>query len=106
MPRRNPRPTRRSREDPMNAYVGTPTSRVDGRAKVTGAAKYAGEFPANKLLHGFVVGATIPCGRIARLDTNAALQIKGVRDVLTHANRPPLAYKDEARKNLVASEEG
>ena len=28
----------------MNAYIGTPTSRVDGRAKVTGAAKYAGEF--------------------------------------------------------------
>src|SRR3954467_1390493 len=105
-PRRNPRPTRRSREDPMNAYVGTPTSRVDGRAKVTGAAKYAGEFPADKLLHGFVVEATIPCGRIARLDTNAALQIKGVLDVLTHANRPPLADKDEAWKDEVAPEEG
>src|SRR3954463_15817188 len=106
MPRRNPRPTRRSREDPMNAYVGTPTSRVDGRAKVTGAAKYAGEFPADRLLHGFVVEATIPCGRIARLDTNAALQIKGVLDVLTHANRPPLADKDEAWKDEVAPEEG
>src|SRR4051795_12851853 len=90
----------------MNAYVGTPTSRVDGRAKVTGAAKYAGEFPADKLLHGFVVEATIPCGRIARLDTDAALQIKGVLDVLTHANRPPLADKDEAWKDEVAPEEG
>ena len=69
----------------MNAYVGTPTSRVDGRAKVTGAAKYAGEFPADKLLHGFVVEATIPCGRVARLDTSAALQVEGVLDVLTHA---------------------
>ena len=28
----------------MTAYIGTPTSRVDGHAKVTGAAKYAGEF--------------------------------------------------------------
>src|SRR4051812_43172762 len=90
----------------MNAYVGTPTSRVDGRAKVTGAAKYAGEFPADRLLHGFVVEATIPCGRIARLDTNAALQIKGVLDVLTHANRPPLADKDEAWKDEGAPEEG
>ena len=28
----------------MTTYIGTATSRVDGRAKVTGAAKYAGEF--------------------------------------------------------------
>src|SRR6478609_3346704 len=90
----------------MNAYVGTPTSRVDGRAKVTGAAKYAGEFPADKLLHGFVVEATIPCGRVARLDTSAALQVEGVLDVLTHSNRPPLADKDEAWKDEVAPEEG
>ena len=36
-------------EDPVNVmapYIGTPTSRVDGRAKVTGAAQYAGEFKA------------------------------------------------------------
>lgn len=88
----------------MNAYVGTPTSRVDGRAKVTGAAKYAGEFPADGLVHGFVVEATIPRGRIARLDTSAALLVKGVLDVLTHANRPPLADNDEAWKDEVAPE--
>src|SRR5260370_41674741 len=29
-------------EKPMT-YIGTPASRIDGRAKVTGAAKYAGE---------------------------------------------------------------
>ncbi|MCK1383067.1 xanthine dehydrogenase family protein molybdopterin-binding subunit [Bradyrhizobium sp. 21] len=90
----------------MNAYVGTPTSRVDGRAKVTGAAKYAGEFPADGLVHGFVVEATIPCGRIARLDSTEALKVKGVLDVLTHANRPPLADADEAWKDEVAPEDG
>ncbi|WP_407184184.1 xanthine dehydrogenase family protein molybdopterin-binding subunit [Bradyrhizobium centrosematis] len=90
----------------MNAYVGTPTSRVDGRAKVTGAAKYAGEFSADRLLHGFVIEATIPRGRIARLDTSEALKVKGVVDVLTHAHRPPLADKDEAWKDEVAPEKG
>ncbi|WFU43311.1 xanthine dehydrogenase family protein molybdopterin-binding subunit [Bradyrhizobium sp. CB82] len=90
----------------MNAYVGTPTSRVDGRAKVTGAAKYAGEFTADRLLHGFVVAATIPRGRIARLDTSEALKVKGVLDVLTHAHRPPLADKDEAWMDEVAPDEG
>lgn len=86
----------------MNAYVGTATSRVDGRAKVTGTAKYAGEFTVEGLLHGFVVEATIPRGRIARLDTGEALKVDGVLDVLTHANRPRLADKDEAWKDEVA----
>ena len=88
----------------MNAYVGTPTSRVDGRAKVTGAAKYAGEFAPDGLVYGFVVEATIPCGRIVRLDTSEALEVNGVLDVLTHAHRPPLADNDEAWKDEVAPE--
>jgi xanthine dehydrogenase YagR molybdenum-binding subunit len=90
----------------MNAYVGTATSRVDGQAKVTGAAKYAGEFSAEGLLHGFVVTSTIPRGRIGRLETSEALKVKGVVDVLTHTNRPPLADKDEAWKDEVAPEKG
>src|SRR3954451_14601078 len=88
----------------MNAYVGTPTSRVDGRAKVTGAAKYAGEFAADRLVHGFVVEATIPCGRVVRLDTSEALEVKGVLDVLTHSHRPALADNDEAWKDETAPE--
>jgi xanthine dehydrogenase YagR molybdenum-binding subunit len=88
----------------MNAYVGTPTSRVDGRAKVTGTAKYAGEFTAEGLVHGFVVEATIPRGRIVRLDTSEAVKVTGVLDVFTHANRPQLADKDEAWKDEVAPE--
>ena len=31
-------------------YIGTPTSRVDGRAKVTGAAKYAAEYKFDWLM--------------------------------------------------------
>jgi xanthine dehydrogenase YagR molybdenum-binding subunit len=88
----------------MNAYIGTPTSRVDGRAKVTGAAKYAGEFSADGLIHGFVIEATIPRGQLVRLDTGEALKVTGVIDVLTHANRPPLADNDEAWKDEVAPE--
>lgn len=90
----------------MNLYVGTPTSRVDGRAKVTGAAKYAGEFKADGLVYGFVVEATIPKGRISRIDDSEALKVKGVIDVLTHQHRPPLADNDEAWKDEVAPEEG
>ena len=75
----------------MNAYIGTATSRVDGRAKVTGAAQYAGEFNVPGLAYGCVVGSTIPRGRIARIDASAALGVGGVIDVLTHENRPKMA---------------
>ena len=46
----------------MQVYIGTATSRVDGRAKVTGAAKYAGEFNVPNLAYGYVVESTIPKG--------------------------------------------
>ena len=86
----------------MAPYIGTATSRVDGIAKVTGAAKYAAEFNAPSLTHASVVSATITKGRITRIDTSAATRVKGVLTVLTHENRPPMADKDEAWKDEVA----
>ena len=79
----------------MTPYIGTATSRVDGRAKVTGAAKYAAEFNAPGLAHASVVTSTIAKGRIARIDASEALAVEGVIDVLTHENRPPMADNDE-----------
>jgi xanthine dehydrogenase YagR molybdenum-binding subunit len=90
----------------MASYIGSTTSRVDGRAKVTGEARYAGEFNLPGLVHGYVVESTIPKGRIVRIDTSGALGIAGVIDVLTHRNRPPMADKDDAYKDEVAPEKG
>ena len=70
----------------MAPYIGTGTSRIDGVAKVTGAAKYAAEFNAPGLLHGSIVTSTIAKGRIKRIDASAAKRVKGVIEVLTHAN--------------------
>jgi xanthine dehydrogenase YagR molybdenum-binding subunit len=88
----------------MTGYIGTATSRVDGRAKVTGAAKYAGEFTTAGLAHGSVVTSRIAKGRIARIDASEALAIAGVLDVLTHQNRPRMARVDSAYKDEVAPE--
>ncbi|MEN3377703.1 MAG: xanthine dehydrogenase YagR molybdenum-binding subunit, partial [Hyphomicrobiales bacterium] len=90
----------------MQTYVGTPTSRVDGRAKVTGEAKYAGEFNLPGLAYGHVVVSSIPKGRIKRIDTRQALRLEGVLDVLTHENRPRMAGTDRAYKDDVAPEKG
>jgi xanthine dehydrogenase YagR molybdenum-binding subunit len=48
----------------MAPYIGTATSRIDGFAKVTGAAKYAAEFNVPGLTYGSVVTSTIAKGRI------------------------------------------
>ena len=90
----------------MVSYIGTATSRVDGRAKVTGKAKYAGEFTTSGLAYACVVESTIPRGRIAHIDASEALRVAGVIDVLTHDNRPRLAGNDKAWKDEVAPEEG
>jgi xanthine dehydrogenase YagR molybdenum-binding subunit len=79
----------------MQKYIGTATSRIDGFAKVTGAAKYAAEFNVPDIAHASLVCSTIAKGRIARIDTSAAMAVKGVLNVLTHENRPSMADKDE-----------
>jgi len=92
----------------LMTYIGTPTSRIDGRAKVTGAAKYAAEFNeaglalGAGLAHGSVVTSAIAKGRILEMDTSEALRVAGVIDVLTHQNRPDLASTDEAYKDETA----
>jgi xanthine dehydrogenase YagR molybdenum-binding subunit len=87
-------------------YIGTPTSRIDGHAKVTGAAKYAGEHNVDGLVYAAVVTSTIAKGRIAQVETSEALRVEGVLDILTHENRPPMARATSAWKDDVAPEQG
>ena len=86
----------------MAPYIGTATSRVDGFAKVTGAAKYAAEFNVAGLAHASVVCSTVCKGRIISIDTSAAERVDGVLTVLSHENRPSMADNDQAYKDEVA----
>ncbi|WP_152205002.1 xanthine dehydrogenase family protein molybdopterin-binding subunit [Marinobacter changyiensis] len=71
------------------AAIGQPLDRVDGPLKVTGRATYAAEHAFDQPpLIGWMVEATIPAGRIKRLDTGAAEASPGVAAVLTHHNAP------------------
>src|SRR5262245_44193910 len=78
------------------SYIGQPISRVDGRAKVTGAAKYAAEYNVPNLAYGYVVSSAIAKGRIANLDTSDALRLEGVLQVFTHENTPRLGQSDQS----------
>ena len=75
------------------AFIGQPVSRVDGRQKVTGAAKYGAEFDVPGLAHGAIVRSTVANGRIGSIDSAAAERSRGVIAVLTHRNAPRLAYR-------------
>ncbi|GAP45970.1 xanthine dehydrogenase family protein molybdopterin-binding subunit [Streptomyces azureus] len=68
--------------------VGTAHTRVEGRDKVTGAARYAAEIPFAELAHGWLVLSTVARGRIRALDTEAVLRMPGVLTVLHHHNAP------------------
>src|SRR3981081_3154100 len=71
--------------------IGAPTPRVDGPAKVTGAARYAAEFAPEGLVHAVLVQSTVPAGWITAIDTERALRMPGVLAVFTHENAPGLA---------------
>jgi xanthine dehydrogenase YagR molybdenum-binding subunit len=68
--------------------IGKPTSRVEGRDKVTGRARYSGDVILPGMLHGVIVGAPVAAGRLLSLDSAAALAHPGVVRVLTRADMP------------------
>ncbi|MFB7508239.1 xanthine dehydrogenase family protein molybdopterin-binding subunit [Streptomyces broussonetiae] len=65
-------------------------SRVEGRAKVTGAARYAGEISCPGLAHGWLVVTTIARGRILSVESDPVRAMPGVLAVVHHGNAPRL----------------
>ena len=74
--------------------IGQPISRLEGHLKVTGTAKYAGEYNADDLLYGYVVNSTITKGKIKSIDTSEAKKLSGVIEIFTHENKPSTAWFD------------
>src|SRR5215831_1178507 len=63
--------------------MGAPAPRLDGRDKVTGAARYPSDFPvANP---AFLTSA-VALGRIGEIDLAEARAVQGVLAILTHEN--------------------
>ncbi|MVN77425.1 molybdopterin-dependent oxidoreductase [Hymenobacter sp. HMF4947] len=68
--------------------IGQPRSRVDGRLKVTGQARYAAEHAVTGCVHGVLVTSTIAAGRIAHLELVDAAKAPGVLAIVSHLNSP------------------
>lgn len=70
--------------------------RVDGRLKVTGAARYFADHQPEGMLYAALVCSPISSGRITAIDAAKALRAPGVADVVSHLNAPPVpGYKTE-----------
>ncbi len=71
--------------------TGTPISRIDGIAKVTGKAAYSTDYPVKNLAHAVLFKSTIAAGTIRNIDTSVAEKAPGVLAVITHKNAPKLS---------------
>lgn len=72
--------------------IGKPLTRIDGHAKVTGAARYAAEFNQPNQAYAVIVSSTIGLGRITGIDPTAAEHLPGILAVISHLNAPRLPY--------------
>ncbi|MFD7202228.1 xanthine dehydrogenase family protein molybdopterin-binding subunit [Streptomyces sp. NPDC059893] len=73
---------------PATGTAGASYTRVEGLAKVTGAARYAGDVPAAELAHGWLVLSTVARGRIRSIESDPVRAMPGVLAVLHHGNAP------------------
>ncbi|GLK90466.1 xanthine dehydrogenase family protein molybdopterin-binding subunit [Pseudomonas turukhanskensis] len=80
--------------------IGTAMRRIDGRQKVTGAAKYAADHPLPGMLYAYGVYSTVASGKIVRIDDQAAKAMPGVVTVLHHGNLPTLHRTPNAPLNV------
>jgi len=72
--------------------IGRSLPRVDAAEKVSGQAKYTGDYYLENMVHGKVVHSPIPHGRIKRINTTKAEQLPGVKLVLTGKDVPDITY--------------
>jgi xanthine dehydrogenase YagR molybdenum-binding subunit len=80
--------------------TGQSFTRREGLLKVTGAAKYAADQHPPDMLYAVLAVSTIARGRVTFLDVAAAKAHPGVVEVITPANRPPLAQDPDERPDL------
>jgi xanthine dehydrogenase YagR molybdenum-binding subunit len=82
--------------------IGQPLTRRDGILKVTGGARYAADHHPAGMLYAALAVSTIARGRVAFLDVAAAKAHPGVVEVMTPANKPPLAIDPDTKTNPFA----
>ncbi len=84
--------------------VGTRPIRHDGTDKVTGRAKYGGDFQAAGMLYGKVLRSPHAHARIKSIDVSKAVALPGVKAVITGQDMPVAKMKDADNGAKTATE--
>ena len=74
------------------SVIGKSKPKIDGREKVTGAAKYCGDLKFPNMLYGKILTSPHAHARIISIDTSEAEKLPGVKAVITHKDVPSLKY--------------
>ena len=74
------------------AVIGKSVPKIDGREKVTGAAKYTGDLKFPNMLYGKILTSPHAHAKILNIDTSAAEKLPGVKAVITHKDVPTVKY--------------
>src|SRR5687768_10057403 len=69
-----------------DTMIGQSPIRIDGRAKVTGAARYPSDVAVPNPAWAFLVTSAIALGRITGFEEAEARAVPGVLEILTHRN--------------------
>lgn len=88
---------------PDSTILGTPLARLEGREKVTGAARYAFEVAAPGAAYAWLVQATVARGEITAYGTDEVLAMPGVLAVLTADNAERLAEHADTELGVLQS---
>ena len=70
--------------------LGVPTRRIEGRLKVTGAARYAADQAQPAMVFAYGVFSTIAAGTVTGLALDGAQRVPGVIDILYHGRSAAL----------------
>jgi CO/xanthine dehydrogenase Mo-binding subunit len=85
--------------DPDPKLVGANYVPPDHIAKVTGRARYAEDFRADGMVFAKLLLSPMPHARVRKIDTSAAVQVPGVRAILTADEVPDLNGAEKALTN-------
>ncbi|HMB54960.1 MAG TPA: molybdopterin cofactor-binding domain-containing protein, partial [Thermoanaerobaculia bacterium] len=86
-PIRKPEPEMSPTREPKN-LIGTAFRRVDGRAKVTGATRFADDLSLPRLCYVRLVRSTVPHAEIASIDFSDAEKVPGFLGAMTGEELP------------------
>ncbi|MEX0801552.1 MAG: xanthine dehydrogenase family protein molybdopterin-binding subunit [Dehalococcoidia bacterium] len=86
-------------------YVGKPTPRIEGAAKVSGETIYADDMKLPRMLHARVLGSAYAHARIKSIDVARARAHPGVTAVITATELPFYHRNESNRRQIVLADD-